>query len=137
MDRSEAVITTIIRSFYGIPFPSAKDLPYEDWVEVAALARECYESAICEQAKQNFLALAFAETDVGEILEMLTEVDRRIIEGKDRKFRKGLTNAVRKHHFHRLIPDERYRKILANDTDLMWQHLDDFAAAAKDSTSAT
>lgn len=76
------------------------------------------------------MALALDETDVDEIFNMLDILGRR-----------GLSTHVRtlrRHHCPKLIPDERYRTILApaQNTDMLWQHLDDLVAATKDKTLA-
>lgn len=135
-----AAVTIIIRSFYGFPLPPAEELSCKDWFDVALCAAGCHEWEIQNQAKQNFLDLAFEQTDAYEILDTVYWAESGCVSAWEQtldmeRFREGLSMQVRRHRCHKLIPDEHYRQLLVYNPELMLQHLDDLVAAAKDDAS--
>lgn len=77
------------------------------------------------------MTLALAETDVDEILSMLSYLDCWC---DPENF--DLSRTLCRHHCRKLIPVERYRMILNGDREMMWQHLDDLVAGAGDGMMA-
>lgn len=113
---SEA-LEIVIRKQYGHEIPSEHSKSWAIWNHVGETAAICGETIMSKEAYNRFYRQTMKETDAEAVADMLEFM-------KD--FHANTRRCVHRHHAQKLLGNRRYRKMLEENKELMWDHLDGF-----------
>ena len=71
--KSAAAVVTFVRAIYGFPLPSATDLVWASWFDIAMFAPKHLPPEVGEEAAQKFLTSCLQQTAIC-ILTLLVAV---------------------------------------------------------------
>jgi hypothetical protein len=117
---SAAAVVTFVRAIYGFPLPSAPDLLWASWFDIAVYAPKYLPPEVGEEAAQKFLTSCLQQTDSEEVVKILQKLDHHNHPAKTLDVEK-----IRKHHELKLLRNEKYRATLRlSDRETLMQHID-------------